>query len=446
MKTHIAILMLATFSVVLSTSLAWADDEVAPMRVVLVDVPGGGTELIEEVMADIALDFDVRSQDWFADQAKQRAFNAAEIIDKPSDLVWVMDGSNIDLIIDVKEQSAEDYQVRFIVADGAETEREFFADRGHSGSLRRGGAMIIRFQLEDFLDARPNLAASVVDDEQPDETSDEDEEADISDPQAMRERAAQDREDLMEHYSRDWVWVRVHGRWFQKDFSVASRDAVFTFRSGGFPGFELDVEAFPLGMSNPDMVEAGFYLTYNHGVQSLNLHTEGEQSAAQSVSVHNLTVEGGALYRLDTPLDESNRQLRFKIGGRYEAFSITDNASIPSTAKAGLVLGTRLVLPVMLDEFAVTAGLDIVPAAAFLEGSQFFGADSFTYGFGSELGILYEVFDNGFMSAGYSFRVMRTEFTGDGDPLGEEGNPVVFADSEAFDLNQGLRAGFVYQY
>ncbi len=443
MSRVVSIMAFLALSAIAATAVA--DDEKTPFRVVVIEAPGGGTEVVEAAIEDIP-NLEVRSYDWFVEQVQARAFNINRVVDTPSDLVWVMDGSKIDLVIDIKEESAEDFQIRFIVADGAQTEREFLADRGHDGAMRRGGAALVRFELEDHLQVRPELLAPAPEvDEEPEEDVRPERAVDEADPEAMRRRAAQDREDLKERLSRDWIWLRAHGRWFQKDFSVAARDAVFTYRSGGFFGFELDAEIFPFGMNNPDMTEAGFYATYNHGFYGL-VETNEEGEALQEMSVNNLTIEGGALYRLDSPLEESNRQLRFKIGARYDVFSITDNVSIPSTALVSFILGTRLVLPVFLDEFAVTASLDIAPGALFIEGAQFFGRESFTYGFGSELGILYEVFDNGFLSAGYSFRLLRTDFSGDGEPLGGEDNPVVFSESEAFDLNQGLRAGFVYQY
>lgn len=88
-----------------------------------------------------------------------------------------------------------------------------------------------------------------------------------------------------------------------------------------------------------------------------------------------------------------------------------------------------------------------MPLAVFTRGEELFGGDSMTYGFGSELGMMYEVMDNGFLSAGYNFRMMRSRFSDGGEPFNDdEESPLIFEDSEVFDLNQGLRAGFVYQY
>lgn len=422
------------------------DEEVDSYRVVIIEIPGGGEEALKDAISGIP-NLELRSHDWFVEQVEERAFQPSTITDNPSDLRWVMDGSDIDLVIDFNVENDEDFQVRLITAEEGEAEREFLADRSHDGGLRRGGASVIRYGLEDFLDARPEVvaAAAQASEEESDDESDDDEEEIADSPQALREQAARDKDELGERFARDWLWARLHLRMLQKDTSVASNDAVYTYNSGGFFGYELDLEAFPFGQSNPDMVETGMYATFNHGFYGFTI-TDESTDESDEVSVHNLTIEGGALYRLDSPLEENNRQLRFKIGGRFESFSVTENPQIPSTTMTSLVLGTRLVLPVGLEEFAVTAGLDISPLSYFGTGSDRFGASAFSYGFSSELGILYEVMDNGFLSAGYTFRLIRTDFSGEGEPVGDSEDPVVFEDSNAFDLNQGLRAGFVYQY
>lgn len=436
---------------------AMADDEES-LRVVLIEVSDGSDEVVAQTLDDELSGLDIRSYEWFVDEVQARAFNPDQVVDEPSDLSWVMDGGDIDLIIDFSEADDEDYRVRFITAEDAQSEHEFLADRGHDGVIRRGGATVIRLELEEFLGMRDDLLAEAMaaaesadedDDPKEDEAGeDEEDDIDLSDPEAMRRAAAADDEELREALSRDWLWARVYLRMFQKDVSAAADNAVFTHSTGAFFGYELDVEAFPFGQNNPDLMETGFYANFNHGFYSMEIDDlSGEQPETIDVSVNNLTVEGGALYRLDSPLDDSNRQLRFKLGGRYDTYSVTDNPAVPSMSMISMVLGTRLVLPVGVEDFAVTAGLDISPVAFFGTGREIFGADSFSFGFGSELGAIFEVFENGFLSGGYSFRLVHSDFSDAGDPIDEEADdPLVFTDSNVFDLNHGLRAGFVYQY
>lgn len=437
------------FGVVLVVSTTAAADDEEPVRVVVVEVDEQSHRAINNVIADMD-GFEVVAYSEFVDAVSDRAFTLDGITENPSDLQWVMDGSNLSLIIDLVEEDDEDYRVKFITDEEAKVEHEFLADRGRDGSIRRGGAAVIRFELEEFFDLRGVAAAPERDTETTGETAEDDEEPEqaITDPDALREQAAREQEERREAFSDQWLWLRAHARLFQKNLSVAARQTVFTYDSGGYFGGEVDVEAFPLAPVNPDMYQMGFYATYNHGMYGLTIIEErGDEQTEHDLSVNSLTVEGGALYRLDSPLEDSNRQLRIKLGARYDSFSVDENPRIPSTANVALIAGTRLVLPMMTDEFALTASVDVAPLAMFTTGEELFGEESLSFGFGSELGALFEMFDNGFLSAGYTFRMMRTNFEGEGEPLGDEDDDqLVFVDSEAFDLNHGVRAGFVYQF
>lgn len=420
---------------VLMSSLAFAQGTEKPPRVTLAELPGGGTEQVLETLGEIE-SIELMEPEWFYQQIRGRAFQIYGITDRPGDLKWVMRGSNIDLVIDFKIDGESEYLVRIITSEEGMAEEEFAIDRDEEGPTR-GGLRLLRGELERFLglsvtaeELRAAQAAMPTEEVAPE------------DPEEMRQRAAREREALAERLTRDWLWARAHFRYFQRDLSVAGENAVYTFGSGGFAGFEIDLEAFPFVLANPDMIEPGIYFTYNHGFDGMRLIDEtGDEPVEMGLSINNLSVEGGLIYRLDSPLEESIRQLRFKLGARYEAFSITENPVLPGTSLVSVVLGTRLALPVPLihEGFAVTAAVDIVPFAAFNDGAELFGKTSYSYGFGSELGIIYEVIDHFFLSAGYAFRLARTNFEGAGSSEG-------FVDSTGFELNQGLRAGVIYQY
>ncbi len=434
-------------------NVAVADEDEEQLRVVITAEEEGVASVIQERLEAMG-DLEVRSEEWFEQQVTSRAFNVDTIMDDPSNLGWVMGGSNIGLIIDVRVDSEEDYDVRLVTAEESRVAHSFLADRAPGGGMRRGGAAIVQLEMEEYLDRRPGaLAAAVAEAEaeaaarEDDEDADSDSPSETMDPQALREQAAADADELLEALSRDWLWVGAYGRVNNKNLSVAAPEAVFVYNSGVFGGYELDVQAYPFGQSDPDLVSAGTYLNFRHGFYSLGLVQEGEDGEeATSISVTDLALEGGAMYRLDSPVDGSNRQLRFKLGGRYERFSVDENPVIPTTSMVSVVLGTRVALPMGVDELAVTAGVDIMPLGFFGAGSELFGASSFSFGFGSELGVTYEVLDNGFLSAGYEFGMMRTDFSEAGEPVGEEGDELVFVDSDAFDLKHGLRVGVVYQY
>ena len=440
--------MVAVALVLLSSSTAMADDDEDKFRIVVTEVPGGGDDIVIDTLRNLD-QTEVIDHAEFVEDVEERAFDPGTVLDSRSDLEWVMDGAKYDIIITFGDETEHDYRVDFITHEEATSEYDFLVDRGHDGSLRRGGATMLLYELEEFLEMRPEIVAEAIGQvgvvEEVEETEPEDDESG-ADPDELRRRAAEDREAFAEVMSREWLWVRAFGRYMRKDVSAAAPQAVYNYKSSLFPGGEIELEMFPMAPVNPDMATAGFYASYNHGTYGVSLVDEETDEITDELSVHNLTAEGGLVYRLDTPLEESNRQIRFRLGGRYDSFSIDENPEIPSTGMVSMVLGARLLLPVFVDEFAVTAGLDVSPLAVFTDGSDIFGEDSFSYGFGTELGLLYEIFDGGSLTAGYTFRMMHTDFEGTGEPLEDASDPLVFENSEFYDLSQGLRAGFIYQY
>ncbi len=406
----------------------------AEYLVTMSTVPGGGEDRLIAELSEIP-EIDLRESDWFYAQVRQRAFTSAGIGDRESDVMWVMRGSDIDIVIYMTSEGMDEIRVRFLTPAEGLAEHEFYVDRGDEGPTR-GAVRLIRAELERFIGSGQTTVIV--------ERPPEDEEEVTVDPREERERAIAAETARAERLQRDWLWARAHFRMFRKDFGLAGAAPELSFQTGFMAGFELDVEAFPFVLGDPDMVEPGVYVTYNHGFDGLNIIDEGQDPPVQtSVSVNLVSIEGGLIYRLDSPLDEDqhrNRQLRFKLGARYDTYNIGENPVRPTTATASLVLGTRLVLPIPLigEEFGITAAVDVVPVAGFVDGAAVFGGGSTNFGFGSELGMVYEVMDKLFMSAGYSFRVMRSVFSGEGE-AGVE-NASVFA------MTQGLRAGVVYQY
>lgn len=153
----------------------------------------------------------------------------------------------------------------------------------------------------------------------------------------------------------------------------------------------------------------------------------------------------GALYRLDSPLEGTNRQIRFKLGSRDEKFMVSENPEIPGTGVISLVVvGTRFVLSVGVERLAVTSEVDLARLALFGTNEEIFGFDSFSYGFSSDLGIQVLLTDSGFLSAGYGFRLIRSYFEDDGELMDEE-NPdsLRCSDSDTVDLNHSLRVDYV---
>lgn len=427
--------------VTLMAQTVWADDE--KVRIALVEIPGGGSDRVLEAVNGIE-GVEAMPPSWFVQQVRGRAFQPDGIADRPGDLVWVLRGGNVSILMDFRPDG-EEYLVRLITPEEGLPVHQFHIDRGDEGPSR-GGVRLVVAELERYLGVTVVASEPPPQQEVTPQTERAQREAQAEDPEEIRRRAAEERSALAERLSSDFLWVRLHGRMFHRNFTAAGVNAVSSFNSAAFFGFELDVEAFPFVLGNPDMVEPGVYLTYNHGFDGLLLTDISQDPPTEERrSINNISVEGGMIYRLDSPLEDSMRQLRFKIGGRYETFSIgerilSNDLVLTNTAFVSLVIGTRLVLPVeLLEGFAVTAAVDLVPFSTFTTDAEVYGTNSFTYGFGSEMGFVFRVSDALFLSAGYTFRILRSNFEG-------EGLDGIFGNSEVYEMNQGLRAGIVYQY
>jgi hypothetical protein len=419
--------LFAMAALVLASTQAVASEP--GVRVVLTEVAQGGTDLVTAELSKIE-GIDLRDYAWFGNQVRGRGFIVNGIVERPSDLRWVMGGSNIDWIVDiVLSGDGASYEARFISRETAAPTRTVVLDRGDRG-LTPAGAQLVRFEFEKVLGIGQPAA---------DSASGNAPQVESLEPEEVRQRAAAERAAIAERLQRDWMWIRAHGRLLRKDFFVTGQNALFSYASGAFPGLDLEVEAFPFVLSNPEMASAGVYVNYVHGFDSLTLIVTGDSGTeAVPVSLGQLNLEGGLIYRLDSPLDETINQLRFRLGLRYEAFMASENPLIPSTGLVAIALGTRLLVPLFVDGFAVAANLDIMPLAFFGKGRELFGSSSFSYGFGTELGMHYAVMPELSLSFAYGFRLIRTDFSGPG--AGD------FADSDAFDLFQGLKAGIVYRY
>ena len=230
---------------------ALADEDSGSTRIVVTGLADGGTQTVLSELRSVP-DVDLRSHSWFIRQVESRAFDPDTILENPSDLEWIMDGGGIDLVIAFEELSDEDFQVRFLISDGGRTEREFLADRGSDGSIRRGGAMVIRHELLGFLETYSPAPAAAQPEEEPAmpqeaQTSPDDIRDDISDAEAFRRQAAREHQEMLERYDRDVLWLRFHGR-----FRMAEEAGFADSELSQFFGFRLDGEVFPFSTSDSD--------------------------------------------------------------------------------------------------------------------------------------------------------------------------------------------------
>ncbi|QDG53333.1 hypothetical protein FIV42_22070 [Persicimonas caeni] len=415
-----------------------ATAQTGTVKVVVLDVPGGGSEMLANGIK--ALDnVKIERQDWFLKQIQGRGFQAKGIMKRPDDIKWLMKGAEIDYILYLTAKSDTAYEGRVVGPETGSHVHTFPIDRTPNG-LSAAGARMVQREFEDFLAKKAQESMQAQQQQQQTAQVAQLDEEPSDDPNAVKKQAAQSKAAAKEKFSKDWLLVGVKGNGLRRDLHVAGfNEAVLSYTSAFYPGFSLELEAFPLGKSNPDMASVGFYGEYTHGFDSAQVpDDQGGQSAAP---ITHIDVEGGVLYQLGDALalkDSNEAKLNLGIGVRYNSFAVAENPALPSVSHTSLVLSSRVTRPAFSDKFMIRAGAKIMPFGVYGTGATLFGETSHTYGFGGDIGGLFQATEDIAFAFGYKFGLQRTVFTGTGE--------ADFVDANAFELVQGFTGGLFYQY
>lgn len=410
-------------------------------RLVLLNVPGGGTDAVAETLLEID-GVELRDQKWFIAQIKKRGMSPKRIMSRPKDLIWIMQGGEIDYIL-YFESEDEAFRAT-VVGEKGEPVRDFLIDRSSSG-ISEAGLRIIKLELEEQL----GVAASQVDIDAEIAKREAEKEAAKNapkDPEDVRKAALERKRAVEERLSEDWLWARANFRMFKRDLSYSgSSGASLTYRSGFYPGFSLNVEAYPTALFNPDGAGVGVLLDYTMGFDSVGFEapTEGGETEPASASIGHMEIEGGVIYRLDSPIGREGGtntvRVRVKLTARHERFSVGDERAFPSITRTTVVAGGTFSHPILIPELAAQAFFEFIPFGFNHTPSDLFGdTPSYTYGLATGLGALYSITDAFAAIASYRFRVTRPSYSGRGSSD--------FEDTTGFELVQGLHLGILYQY
>lgn len=415
-----------------------AQAQSAPLKVVVLNVPGGGSEMLAQGIKGLD-NVTIERQGWFLEQIQSRGFQAKGIMKRSDDVKWLMKGAKIDYILYLSAKSDTAYEGRVVGPEAGTHVHSFPVDRTPNG-LSAAGARMVQGEFEDFLarKAQEQMQANQREENKA-QVAQLDEEL-ANDPNAIKKQAAESQKAAQAKFSQDWLLIGVRGNGLRRDLYVAGfNEAVLSYTSAFYPGISLELEAFPLGKSNPEMASVGFYAEYTHGFDSAQVPDDaGGQSAAP---ITHVDFEGGVLYQLGDPLalkDSDEAKLSMGIGVRHNSFSVAENPALPSVSHTSLVLSSRVTRPALSDKFLLRAGARIMPIGVFGTGALLFGETSHTYGFGGDIGGLVQATEDIGLMFGYKFGLQRTVFAGTGE--------ADFVDANAFELVQGFTGGLSYQY
>lgn len=427
----------------LSARVAHAQNDEAegPKLIAVLDVPGGGTEDLVAAISEID-NVEVQGQTWFLEQIKSGAFKAKGIMSRPEDIKWLMDGAKITYILYLApgEDATSPYTARLVGAEAGKPVHDFEVERTADKGVTKPSAKIAAIEIDKYIesqkprDLEAEAAAAAA------KKKAEAERAAAEDPNEVKKKVAAEKKKALDAFSRDWLSLNLRGIGVRRDFHVTgANEAVSAYSSAFYPGFALDIAAFPMGMSTPEYAGIGFYADFMMGFDSVII-ADGAGNE-QNISITQLELEGGVLYRLGDPLQlrsSDAARVDLSIGVHHSNYAATPNIRLPSLSHTSFVVGSRVSRKMFSDSFKLRAGVNISPIGIFGTGVELFGESAYTYGVGGSLGGEVTATDDIGITFGYKFHLQRTNFTGEGE-LG-------FTDATAFELVQDLSAGIAYTY
>lgn len=371
---------------------------------VVLDVPGGGTEELMDELKKID-GVRVEGQKWFLQEVQNRGMVPRRILRRPKDLRWVMRGATIRYVVFL-EKAEGGFTANFVGETG-ETEESIEVSGDPLSS--EGIQTVVKLTRKKLGKEEKPVVAAVIEDIEPEPVED------VVRPPAVEKVATS-----------EWLDITIGAEMLKRDLVVGGKNGgVLTYTSQLYPGGQLRVDGYPGGEDEA----IGFFLRGLVGLGSVS-------SAGVSSGVLHIDAEAGPSYRVrnQVGLETSKRviEARFYGGGRFTNYS-TDAVVLPSTSLVALMLGGSVVIPALTDGFSVTGSVELTPFGLWLTGKEGFGTSSLTYGFGASLGGHYAFSSTMALAFDYSLRLDRTSFSGLGS-LGFEG-------AEALELLQGLFIG-----
>jgi hypothetical protein len=424
-----------------------AQAQEAPLKVVLMKVPDGGTLKLRDALRKVP-GISLQPEDWFFEEAKKRGLGGQgrKLLVKPKDLGYLMDGAQIEVIVYTERKRGEEgYRVALFTRKDAKPARKFEAE-GDEDGLTEAGAETIRAELAGLL-GKTKKPEPVEPDPDPIEPDPDPVEPDpvepdpVDDAEALRQRLIAEQRAKRGASGAPWVFVGAGARFIKRDLGVGGvNGAVLSYRSAFYPGYELTAELYPISLAEQGGTGAlGLYLNFVNAFDSVGVIAGDGQPA--SLGLTQLQFEGGPSWRLDSPLNQgggSAIQVRLRASVRWASYAIDPNASLPATSQTSIVLAGMVDYPVVFENFFIHGHFEFIPFNIWGTGADQFGQEPSSYGVGTGLGGKVLVNPSFAIQFGYTFNMLRSSFTGTG--------AADFEGANAFELVQGLQVGIGYQY
>ncbi len=427
-RTLLAIITAVVCTFAFASNAAAQPKKEGEIRMVLLNVPGGGTDKVADKLLEIE-GVQLRDQKWFVREIKKRGMTPKRIMSRPKDLVWIMQGGAVDFIL-YFEKDAGDLSGTVVGSEGKPVGE--FGIELSGKRVSDAGLAAIKSEMEALL----GVASEAEEAETGSEESEEGTQVRTLDSEEAEEGEGPEEAEEPEEVddSEPWLHARLNGQLFKRDLVYAgATGAVLTYKSSFYPGFSVGLDAF-LG---PNFA---VLLDYAMGFDSLTFEARDAEGNPESVteSIGHMEIEGGALYRVGATSSKGT-QVDVKFSARHERYTLGDERALPSLTRTSVVLGGSVARSFLVPQFLLRGHMEVSPAGLNHAGADLFGESSgLTYGFSAGVGGQFDLSDSLGASFGYRFRFTRASFSGEGT--------LDFTDTTGFELVQGLHLGILYRY
>lgn len=376
----------------------------------------------------------VEGQKWFLEEVEARGFQPRQILTRPEDLRWVMDGANIELVVYLP-RDGDTLLLKIVGADGVETTSRVILEDA-SKTLSDEDIKEVVSIVTDMVGPAERAAESPTVEELG-ANSEESAEPVIESitPSATLKKKMDAREDPGVEDAR-WLHFFAAATLTERAFVLTDR----TLRSASlrtplYPGWRIGVVAYPFQTSKRPARQAGFLVEFGHGFDTITLVSESQETP---VNVTNVEVEAAFLYRFQGFENMAYGQapaISLRAGAHWASYTTDESLATPlDTAQIGVDLGVRVEQALWAEwlglEWDLLAHPYVADVTDRISGSQDWGL-----GFSTDASLNVRVFAGAHLRLGWAARVTRTWFTGIAANNFEDLDSIIFEHSPTAGIN-----------
>jgi hypothetical protein len=433
----------------LSTSTALGQDDT--WRVVVLDVPGGGTQPFKEELSK-GIPVEIKPQSWFIDQVRSRGFKVQKIMQRPGDLKWVLNGANIKYVVYLAPLGDNQFEARVVERATATPEFKIKVPRSNEG-LNAEIAKQLAAEIKTKWGFDADSASPKAEDKStPPKTPESEDTEQAPEPEPTPETEQKESDtgdgdeepslkaevtDEQEEQKETQMPARATGEAFYEFSLIADfpkRDLLvgdfpqggYLFEASTYPSGRLSITAFPFDSDSSAASPLGFYLDAQYGTKSYSF--QDETGTQQDLSYGHLEGEFGLAARFG--------QVRFLLGARHRSLSSDNEEFLPTMSHTAVVGGAQFNSP-LTQRIDIKGGAKFAPVVVHSSGVEAFGNSVSTVGFYGNAGFDVDITSSIAATGGYRFSVLRMGYEGQGDRE--------FSDSEGTDLFHGPFIGVTYR-